>query len=117
MQMGEAKRRRETATGTLMVGANSERRFEWTGTRADSIALQKRFLQAAEFFPHGAQSYAWRAAGYLIVFGLPKAGDPDQRPSRLGETWEQNEIDAYKAAVLWLALREHVPDTGNKLED
>jgi len=38
--MGEAKRRRETATGTLVVEANDQHCFEWTGTRADAVALQ-----------------------------------------------------------------------------
>jgi hypothetical protein len=52
-----------------------------------------------------------------MLYGLSQPGDPDPRPSRRGELWQQGEIEVYKAAVLWLGLREHIPDTGEKIED
>jgi hypothetical protein len=53
-----------------------------------------------------------------MVFGMPQPGDPDRRPSaKPGDIWAEDEIAIVRAAILWLALREDVPDTGLKLED
>jgi hypothetical protein len=123
--MGEAKRRkaaargRTWATGVIEVIANGVDCFMWSGTRRQAIKLQRRYLDAVNLLPIGAHSYAKRAAGYLMAYGMPKAGDPDLRPSNHGARWDQLDIDFYKVAVLWLALREHVPSAGAgvKLED
>jgi hypothetical protein len=48
---------------------------------------------------------------------MPRAGDIDRRPSHFGKPWKGDEIELYKAAVLWLALRQHLPNTAEKLED
>jgi hypothetical protein len=48
---------------------------------------------------------------------MPQAGDADLRPSNHGQRWDAREIELYKQALLWLALREHVPDTGHRVED
>jgi hypothetical protein len=116
--MGEAKRRREAETGTLHIEANGAPCFDWTGTKAEAIALQKRFLQIMDFSPISALSYAKRAAGYLMVFGMPKPGDPDRRPSaKLGDMWAEDEIAIIRQAILWLVLREDVAGTGMMIED
>ena len=52
-----------------------------------------------------------------MCHGMPKPGDVDLRPSHAGERWSLAEVEVYKRAVLWLALREHVPNTGTKFED
>ena len=122
--MGEARRRRAAgalriwAMGAIEVMANERPCFDWVGTRDEAIELQRRYLDAVSAAsPHGAHSYAKRAAGYLIAYGLPTAGDPDHRPSSRGQPWGAGEVEIYKAAVLWLALREHIPNTGRKVED
>jgi hypothetical protein len=71
----------------------------------------------ADVFDNQAHSYASRVAGYLMAFGMPKAGDIDQRPSRRGDSWTENEIALCRAALLWTALREPVPGSGQKVED
>jgi hypothetical protein len=53
----------------------------------------------------------------MMAHGMPKPGDVDLSPSHAGEKWSLAEAEVYKRAVLWLALREHVPNTGTKLED
>ncbi len=125
--MGEAKRKkaerarlalsRSWAAGSITIVANDVECFNWSGTRQDAVDLEKRFLAATGALGVPSHSYAVRAAGYLMAYGMPRPGDIDQRPSTYGATWQHNEIEAYKAAVLWLALREHVPDTGQKVED
>jgi hypothetical protein len=125
--MGEAKRKRRRAeveattrpwaTGVIRIVANDRECFSWSGTRQEAIELEKRFLDAATALGDSAYSCAVRTAGYLMCFGMPRAGMQDLRPSRLGDTWDGNEIEALKAAVLWLVLREHVPNTGQKVED
>jgi hypothetical protein len=52
-----------------------------------------------------------------MAYGTPGPGDVDMRPSHAGEKWSLAEVEVYKRAVLWLALREHVPNTRTKLED
>jgi hypothetical protein len=122
--MGEAKRRKAMATartwvmGSITVVANDVECFGWIGTRGEAVDLQKRYLDTIDaLVPISARSYAARAAGYLMVYGMPKAGDVDLRPSNHGDRWDQTDIDLYKSAILWLALREHIPHTGQKLED
>ena len=129
--MGEAKQRRAAeqrrqaieatrswAMGSITVVANNVECFGWIGTKREAIELQKRYLDAVDaLMPISAHSYAKRAAGYLMAYGIPKAGDVDLRPSNHGNRWDQIDIDLYKAAILWLALRESVPNTGQKLED
>ena len=104
--------------GSIEIEANDEHCVDWKGTKADAIELQKDYLRLVERAPISAELYAKRAAGYLMTFGMPKEGDPDQRPSCLGATWTKQEIDLYVKAVLWMALREHVPNQpGQRLED
>lgn len=64
-----------------------------------------------------AESLAKRAAGYLMAFGMPQAGKPDRRPSSLGNVWQAGDIELYRLAVLWMVMREHIPDTGQKIEN
>src|SRR5262249_31416828 len=114
--------RRETETeikpGMLHIEANGAPCFDWIGTRTEAKALQKRYRKAMDRAAISALSYAKRHAGYLTVFGMPKPGDPDCRPSaKQGDIWAEDEIAIVRAAILWLALREPVPDTGLKLED
>jgi hypothetical protein len=123
--MGEAKRRkaaaraantsRTSATGRIEVMANGHECFIWTRTQQDAIELQKRYLKTMN--AASSVSYARRAAGYLMAFGMPKPGDKDRRPSNFGNPWTENDIALYRAAVLWLALRQHIPNTGQKVED
>jgi hypothetical protein len=125
--MGEAKRKRETkqppaarswATGALRIEANDEVCFEWIGTRQEAIELQKRYLDVVNHIPDmSAESYAKRAAGYLMAFGTPKAGDPDRRPSFRGNVWQAGDVELYRLAVLWMVMHERVPNTGQKIED
>lgn len=123
--MGEAKRKAKLATkrswlmGSIEVEANEQPCFRWTGTRDDAIKLQKRYLEAVETWTIvSAESYAKRVAGYLIAFGMPKVGDPDQRPSMLGQSWTEEEIARFKSAILWMVLHEHVPGKpGQRVED
>jgi hypothetical protein len=121
--MGEAKRKgalqkpRTWATGLLKIVANESDCFEWTGTRQDAVDLQKRYLATANMVGCNPHSYASRVAGYLMAFGMPRAGDIDQRPSRRGDLWTENEIALCRAALLWTALREPVPGSGQKVED
>jgi hypothetical protein len=124
--MGEAKRRRLAgemprirtwATGSIAVVANECECFEWSGTKQEAIELQKRFLDVAVIYRNSAHSVAKRFAGYLMVYGMPKAGDVDCRPSSAGQLWSAAEVEICRAAVLWLALREHIPNSGQKIED
>jgi hypothetical protein len=48
---------------------------------------------------------------------MPKVGEPRLMPKGFGEPWAAADVELYRLAVLWRVLREHVPDTGNKLED
>jgi hypothetical protein len=127
--MGEAKRRaanslghkhpgsRSWAIGTIDVIANGVPCFSWRGTRHEAAALHKRYLDIINALGHRARSYALRAAGYLMAYGMPKKGDVDQRPSNHGGRWAATDIELYRQAILWLALREHIPNTGQKIED
>jgi hypothetical protein len=109
---------RTWAMGSIEVVANDAECFGWIGTKQEAVHLQKQYLDAINaLVPISAHSYAKRAAGYLMAYGMPKAGDVDLRPSNRGNRWNQIDIDFYKSEILWLALREHVPSTGQKLED
>ena len=125
--MGEAKRRkgeigtlkadRPWAKGSMRIEANGELCFEWSGTKDEAADLRQRYLDAVKFSGHSAESYAKRAASYMMAFGMPQVGEPDRRPSFLGENWKANDVDLYRAAVVWLVLREFVPQLRRKLED
>jgi hypothetical protein len=123
--MGEAKRKKTLAAartwlkGSIEIEANELPCFEWTGTKDEAIKLQKEYLRAVETWTMvSAESYAKRVAGYLLAFGMPKEGDPDQRPSNLGQAWTTEEIARLKTAILGMALREHVPSQpGQRVED
>jgi hypothetical protein len=110
---------RTWATGLIEVVANEFECFEWVGTRQDAVAIQKRYLGTMNTLSINARSYARRAAGYLMVYGMPDmlTNRIDRRPSTFGQLWTKDEIQIYKAAILWLALREHIPNTGQRLED
>ncbi len=121
--MGEAKRKarhltgRSWAEGKISVIANGVHCFDWSGTREDAIELQKEYLARAGELGIPAHSYAKRAAGYLMVFGAPKLGEPRLMPNGFGEKWTAEDVALNRLAVLWLVLREHVPNTGQKVED
>jgi hypothetical protein len=121
--MGEAKRKaqhqagRTWATGKLRIEANDVHCFDWNGTKQDAVDLQRRYLDVVNSMGIDAKSYAARAAGYLMAFGMPTVGEPDRRPSNFGKPWDRADIELYRAAVRWSALREHVPNTGQRLED
>jgi hypothetical protein len=122
--MGEAKRRkamiatRTWAVGSIDVVANDIECFGWSGTRQEAIQLQKRYLDTVNVMSMvSAHSYSARVAGYVMCYGMPEVGDVDLRPSNHGQRWNQIEVDTCKAALLWLALREHIPGSGKKLED
>jgi hypothetical protein len=132
--MGEAKRRKLAGTyptnprlapeerswlvGQLTVIANEAPCFEWRGTRSEALALQETYLNLVRIgSPVGAHSYAKRAAGYLMAYGMPIEGEADLRPANHGTRWDAVEIEFYKHAVLWLALCEPIPGRGKKVED
>jgi hypothetical protein len=124
--MGEAKQRKKRlaavrawAVGSIEIEANGEPCFKWTGTTGDAIELQKRYLRAVETWTTvSAESYAKRVAGYLIAFGMPNEGDPDQRPSNIGTVWANEKIAQLKSAILWMVLHEHVPSKpGQRVEE
>jgi hypothetical protein len=121
--MGEAKRKAQRqaehtwAKGALKVVANDVECFDWSGTRQDAIKLQKRYLDVVNGLGINATSYARRAAGYLMVFGAPKAGQPRLCPDGFGEPWQSADVELNRAATLWLAFHEHVPNTGQRVED
>lgn len=121
--MGEANRRaqktanRTWAKGRLEVSANGVHCFDWVGDRDDAIRLQKQYLAAVSAMGTSARSYADRAVGYLACFGFPRAGDPCLMPSRHGQRWLSVDVERYRLAVLWVALHEHIPNTGNTLTD
>jgi len=122
---GKTVTTRTWAMGAIKVVANDVECFEWSGTKQEAVALQQAYLDTTNALLSisgirerlSAHSYAKRAAGYLMAYGMPKAGDADLRPSNHGNRWNQTDIDLYKSAILWLALREHIPNTGQKLED
>ena len=126
--MGEAKRRRAAppsssarswATGLIEVRTDRADCFTWSGTKQDAVDLQKRFIETINIAsPIGCESYAKRAAAYLICWGMPQAGDLDRRPSSPhGRVWPADEVELSRAAILWLVMREHIPNTGQKIED
>jgi hypothetical protein len=121
--MGEAKRKaqaragRPWAKGALKVIANGVECFDWHGTRQDAVDLQKKYLGCVNALGVDAQSYGKRAVGYLMAFGAPVAGQPRLCPSGFGEPWDAVDVELNKLAALWLGLREHIPDTGTKVED
>ena len=70
-----------------------------------------------DFIGFSRRSYAKRAAGYLMAYGMPKAGDYDHRPANLGKPWREEDVALTRCSVLWLALTQPIPDTGSKLSD
>ncbi len=112
--MGEARRRRALEVGTIHIEANHREFFNWTGTQSDAIELQKQYLAAANVT--GADTRL--SVRTALVHGMPEPGTPDHRAdSPLGSVFDRNEVVLYKAAILWLVLREHILDTGLKVED
>lgn len=123
--MGEAKRKARLATvrtwarGAIKIVANNVECFDWSGTREDAADLCNSFLAtlAANHVQISADSYARRAAGYLMAFGVPKEGEPDLRPSNFGQHWTCTEITMQRWAILWMAMQERIPTTGERIED
>jgi len=123
--MGEAKRRKSAGTrsftgrswavGRIEVIANDVPCFTWQGTRQDMTDVMASYEATAAANGTSPEIYAKRAAGYLMVYGMPVAGMPDLRPSNHGTRWDDINVAAHRMAVLWLALRETVPDTGYTL--
>src|SRR4051812_30655775 len=105
--MGEAKRRKELAKlnpsalptrswaiGALTVIANDIFCFRWEGTHADALKLSQQYeatsndlrlwelrMPVSRYGRSVPESYAVRAAGYLMCFGMPKVGELHRRPS------------------------------------
>jgi hypothetical protein len=101
---------RSWAKGSIIVIANDAECFTW------EAEIQRRYLdEASKLYATNPASSARRAAGYLMAFGMPSDGADDMRPSCIGNKWTLDEVEVYKRAVLWLALHEHVPDTGLKV--
>ena len=125
--MGEAKRRnsagrrhptsRSWALGRIEVSANDNPCFWWEGTAQDALDIEERYLATVRAHGWDATSYARRAAGYLLCYGMPKPGDPDLRPSCRGMRWDQTNVDTVRHAVLWLALHERIPDTREAVDE
>lgn len=133
MSMGEAKRKerqrqravqawakargqrlpRPWAKGQLIVLANGVECFVWSGTQADAIALQKRYLDKINAADASAKEYAEHVIYSLIAHG----GPPQIGQEDFSGTVTSADIELIRDAVLWRALREHVPDTGLKIED
>jgi hypothetical protein len=89
--------------------------FSWQGTRQDMADIMASFKATAAAHGWSPESYAKRAAAYLMLYGMPAVGDADRRPSNHGHRWDDINVAAYRMAILWLALRETVPDTGYPL--
>jgi hypothetical protein len=121
--MGEARKKaqrqagRPWATAAIKVMANEVECFSWSGTRDDAAVLQRRYLNTVEGTGQNAHSYAARAAGYLMAFGMPKVGALRLNPSHLGQPWDEDDVALYRSGLLWLGLREHKPGSGEKVED
>jgi hypothetical protein len=125
--MGEAKRKaaararasasRSWMTGKIEIYANDMECFTWSGTRDEAIAVQKRYLDGMNKLGVNCHSYAVRTAGYLMAFGMPKVGDQYRGPTGFGQPLDSGDIELYKAAILWLVMREHIPNKGLKTED
>ena len=91
--------------GCISVTANDIECFTWKGTRQEATELQKRYLdEAPTLYTVNPHSAAKRAAGYLMVYGMPHEGADDMRPSGTGK-WTLAEVEVCKRAILWLALR------------
>jgi hypothetical protein len=97
--------------------ANDVECFDWSGTRQDAVDLQRGYLDVVNSMGINARSCAARAAGYLMVFGPPRVGEPRLSPTGFGAPWESADVELNRRAILWLPLREHVPDTGERVED
>jgi len=124
--MGEAKRRKDSpgrrnpnlrswAVGQIVVVANDVPCFSWQGTRQDAAGVGDRYFATMAAHGFEAVSFAKRAAGYLMAYGMPEVGGADRRPANHGHRWDQINTDIYRDAILWLALREAVPSTGKNL--
>jgi hypothetical protein len=104
-------------TGSIDVSANDQDCFTWKGTQRDARYIQRFYLKTVQTINRPPESCAKRMAGYLMVFGMPKIGDVDHRPSNRGKLWDAVNIEFCKSAVLWLAFRQPIPNIGSKIED
>ena len=95
--------------GRIIVTANGAECFDWTGTHGEAVALQRRYLDTLNVTPIPAQAFADRAVFSLIANGGPPQVGQDDLTS--------DDVEALRNAVLWVILREHIPDTGFKIED
>ena len=89
----------------MRIEANGLFCFEWVATKETADELQRAYCEAVRPTGYSPESYAKRAAGYLMAYCMPEAGDPDRRPSRLHETWQEDEAAIFHSAVLWRARR------------
>ena len=87
---------RTWAVGRIDVIADRGPCFRWQGTRRDAIDAHKHYVALAEQFAGG--SLHKRYAGYLMAYGMPRAGDQDRRPSSGGGVWSADEIEILKAS-------------------
>ena len=122
--MGEAKRKRrlqkwararETrsprtwAKGQIIVTANGVECFNWIGTQAEAVALQKRYLDTLNAFGVPVLEDAERTIFAMLDHG---------RPPQIGQDGLTSaDVEAIRDVVLWRVLREHIPDTGFRIED
>ena len=109
-RQAEQRTPRTWAKGQLIVTANGVECFNWIGTQGDAVALQKSYLdQLNAAAPIPAKEYADQAVYSMIMHGgPPQIGEKDLTA---------DDVELIRDAVLWLALREHIPDTGLKIED
>ena len=104
---------RPWAKGQLVVTTNGIKCFDWIGTRTEAIALQRRYFDRLDAAGADAKEYAERVIRSLIAHG----GPPQIGQKDFDGVVTDADIALIRDAVLWKALREHVPDTGLKLED
>ena len=100
----------------LKIVPNDVECFSWRGTRQDAIDLQRGYLDVVNSMGINARSNAARAADYLMVIGLPKSVNRVSALSARCAVGNRGRGAAPRRCP-WLALHEHVPDTGEEVED
>jgi hypothetical protein len=114
--MGEARRRKSVATGTVHIVANGHHCFSFTLTRAEAISVEERFFQLMKANGYDAEDYADKVLGFLVTWGLPQEGDPYPGPMYAGEYITAADLDMLKSATLYQVMRQQDPD-GKRILD
>ena len=105
----ETRSPRTWAKGQIIVTANGVECFNWTGTHAEAVALQRRYLDQLNASPIPARAFAEQAIFSMVVHGGPPEVGQDDMTS--------DDVETLRNAMLWLVLREHIPNTGFRVED